>query len=219
MKKLKHKFIAALVFLAVGSPSHAALMNLEVNGLWGDIFGAPNLSIVFSLDSLAGDLNASSSIGEFRVQAVNFNFKSLGVFQTPFTLVGDAQNTLLYSYPDLLGQGGSELRLNGFFDSNHPFPNGIQATEFDLRLSLESTKDDSLETLFKAASTNSTSLYLSDQIGARSSLFSNSNYLVTSAVSPVPEIESSHLMFIGLLFIAFMLARKQAGDKSVVNVL
>lgn len=162
------------------------------------------IAVRASVDSGIVDADPWSRIGSYGLASITFSFSRLGTISTPFELVGDVTQSTLHLYPSEAG-GPGEVRLFGHFDQSVLMPNGIAPVEFDLRVYFASLGADSLASLEAPLMHTYSSLYVSDQLGARSSNLLSSTFGTSAA--EISEPRSFELVFAAIAGLAFALRR------------
>lgn len=161
--------LAVLLLSLASTLTEAAPITLNVNGNWETLAPDQNISVTATFDNLATDQDPLDRIGAYSLTSVTFAFTHLSQFTSPFSVRADVTQSTMHIYPTAPGVPTGEVRLFGRFDQTLPFPNGILPTEFDFRITLASLQNDQLTSLFGNGALPHASLYMSDQLGARSS--------------------------------------------------
>ena len=93
-----------------------------------------NVRVTANADLNGIDASPASTIDKYRVANVHFDFDRLGRLNSPFVLEAGPARSWTFLYPGGPGQRAGEVRFAGEMSGACALPNGILATDFDLRL-------------------------------------------------------------------------------------
>lgn len=199
--------LAALILCLSCVAAAASPVKIRIDAEWPVNYPPTELVVTATLDSASTDQDPTPQIGRYRLDALTFEFSRLGVMGTPFTLSADVNQSAFDIYPSA-GGGPGEIHLFGNFASS-PMPNGILPIDFSLRLYFEAVASDGIDSILAPLAHTYGSMYLSDQIGARSSNFTTS---VVSIAQAVPEPAPISLIACGLALAAVFGTRRRTGS-------
>ena len=192
---MMRQVLAPLLLAAFVSSTSAAPVTLHLMGSWETASSDQNLSVSITVDSEAPDQDTGDLIGAYRITDITFKFEQLAQFASPFSLIGDAARSTLHLYPSSPGSPMGEVRAFGQFTSGSVFPSGVLPIEYDLRLTFTTLDDDDLGSLATVGPLVSSTFYLADQVGARSS---GINQPAVSVNFAVPEPDAGALLVTAL---------------------
>lgn len=198
---------AALAITASTVPATwAAPVTLSLDGSWAMPDASRNVRVAARADLDGIDASPPSTIGMYRVAGVHFDFERLGKLTSPFALEADPARTWMFLYPGDPGQRAGEVRFAGEMSSARALPNGILATDFDLRIYFSELIDDTPGALFSLGSIQSASLWLGTQVGAYSEAFTWGQFNVAGEL-PAPGQASAAAP--GLIALGYLALRRR----------
>lgn len=182
--------------------AHAAEVSMAIEGSWMTADSGRNLLITAKTRLDSTDADTSTGIGSYAITDLRFDFTQLGVLTAPFKLQADPAHSSMHIYPHRPGEAAGEVRFFGGMDRSVLMPNGLEVIDFDLRLYFSEVLNDTPGSLLHLGALRSASLWLSDQVGARSAEFAWARASTTSSQVPEPGVA---LLAVPWLILAMLL--------------